>query len=277
MSYDFLHSRLPDDQPILTIGHLRRLEADAVAAEAEAAEASRRAQELRSNLEAFRQLLSSVMSLPLVDSQQPAPNGANAEAARSESDDKDDTPQGGHPSYRSEIRKALEQSPKGFLSYADLRVALGDFVAKRGSYSDKSFHGALSRLEAAEVVRRHNGHAFLLAAYRAHMRVITKGKAPDVEPRSPLREAPTSDAVLAVLRSAGEPLTSSQILVRMSRSHPEVAASLTRQRTGLYNVLKRFVDRGLLVREGDEALRTYRVANTTDAGNDTGPDVVGPG
>ena len=169
----------------------------------------------------------------------------------------------------------MERSTCGFLSYDALRNVLARGpLKKRGSYSEKTFHGALARLETSGIIQRHNGHAFLRAAYEAHLKAVALGTAEDVQAAEPPRASPLADAILEVVKQADEALTSSQILVRMSQHHPDLAAPLKRHRTGLLNVLKRFVDRGVLARGGDEGLRTYCFVGEGDPG-DMRPSSVG--
>lgn len=246
---------LSDDSPLITVGDIRRLEEELANASEAAALATKRVEALRERLNSIKRLIDVLgivggdfqtsLSLPAASFKHKKISKA-VNAARS--------------TYTNEIRRVLEADDSGFLSYPDIKAEV-----KRGplgeDFVEKSFHGALAKLEVAGEIVRYNEHAFLTAAYKTFKEAVARGDAEDVRPQSAGRQSPLTDAFQAFLNENArtKSLSASEIIEGVGQATPHFAASLRKAPNGGYNILRRLVDRGVLVK--DEVMKTYRLAD----------------
>src|SRR5262249_39070215 len=100
-----------------------------------------------------------------------------------------------------------------------------------------------------EQLVRHNGWLFTPAAHKKFMEDVAAGRAEDVEPRTRGQHSPVGEAVKAFLQSRPNGATSAEIVQELKKN-PELAGTLERNKTHIYNVLSRLVDRDCQVVKG---------------------------
>ncbi|MDR4305735.1 hypothetical protein IHQ68_03740 [Chelatococcus sambhunathii] len=141
----------------------------------------------------------------------------------------------------------------GKLSYADAKDAirenedLGPILER----TEKSFHGALAKLETAERIVRHQGCIFTPEAFAEHRSAVARGEIEEVSGAAgfPSRRSPMSEAVLRFIYDHPEGAVSKSVVEHI-KGIEEFRAVVERNATNVYNILTRLVSRGQLRKEG---------------------------
>ncbi|WP_300392250.1 hypothetical protein [Henriciella sp.] len=159
--------------------------------------------------------------------------------------------------WTSEILFLVQEAPEGVVSYADMKAALTEGpLGPALEQSDKSFYGALLKLESQGLVVRHNAHAFTPEAFDQHMTAVNEGRRPDVRPKRVSAGSPITDAVIEVLERSDRPLTGREVIGELLEM-PQVRGPVERNNTSAYNVLSRLVKQHRIVKNAKD--KTYRL------------------
>lgn len=143
--------------------------------------------------------------------------------------------------WTAEVLFLVQESPEGYASYADMKAALAEGVLGPAlKQSDKSFYGALLKLENQKMIVRHNAHAFTPEAYFEHISAVNAGERKDVRPKHAAGNAPLTEAVLDILQRSRKPLAGREIIDELLKIE-EVKDPVERNNTSAYNVLSRLV------------------------------------
>lgn len=153
------------------------------------------------------------------------------------------------------------------MSYEDAKAAvkenaeLGPILER----TEKSFHGALGKLEAANRVKRHKGWIFTPEAYRD---AVGSGELEVIAGGNP-RRSPMGEAILKFVGEAPTGATSREVVEHI-KGIEEFHDVVERNPTNVYNILSRLVARGQLRKEGS----TYFPPHGGDEKGDTHKDVA---
>lgn len=158
------------------------------------------------------------------------------------------------------VAEVVFAHPEG-VAYADIRAKLqGRFAEQvRRHPRLKAFYGALRRLEAEEVIVRHRNHAFTPSGYKRYLNKLARGDVTPVHGHD-YRQSPMGDAIMQFMREHG-PSKVAPIRDYLS-SHPQFQESM-KNHSAIYNVLRRFVDRGELIHDKSSAV--YSLPNENGA------------
>jgi hypothetical protein len=126
--------------------------------------------------------------------------------------------------------------------------------------SNKSFYGALAKLETAKKLVRHRGHAFTPEAFAEYERRLDSGDIAPVAGRD--RSGSQIDEVIKSFLVGRMPASSKEIRVHLS-AFPEFAASIKRNTSAMYNVLRRMKDREEIVHNAEDG--TYSLPKKNEA------------
>ena len=141
---------------------------------------------------------------------------------------------GGKVSY-SDAKEAVRASPE-----------LGPIFER----TEKSFHGALGKLESARRVVRHQGWVFTPEAYAQHRAAVERGEAVEMSGfNSSARRSPMGEAVLSFVYGHPQGVVSKEVVEHV-KGIDEFRAVVERNATNVYNILTRLVLRGQLRKEG---------------------------
>jgi hypothetical protein len=140
------------------------------------------------------------------------------------------------------------------LTYAELKAETAKtHLGPKLLRTDKSFYGAIAKLETREVAVRHGGRVFAPEVYERYMRDVDAGIVKD-EPilnSGSERVSPTKTAVLQFLGDNVRGARISEIVNNLEK-RPELNVSGNKNgKTAVYNLIARLVRRDVLVREGD--------------------------
>jgi DNA-binding PadR family transcriptional regulator len=160
--------------------------------------------------------------------------------------------------WTSEVLLLVQEAAEGYVSYVDMKssIAKGP-LGPALEQSDKSFYGALLKLENQGLLVRHNAHAFTPEAYSEHIEEVKAGRRRDVRPQHAAGIAPLTDAVLEILSLSSGGMTAKQIIGALLEND-DVKASVERNNTSAYNVLARLVKQHRVIK--NEQKKTYRLS-----------------
>jgi hypothetical protein len=149
------------------------------------------------------------------------------------------------------------------LTYAELKAEIAKtHLGPRLLRTDKSFYGAIGKLETREAAVRHGGRISTPEVYERYMRDVAAGLVKD-EPilnSGGERVSPTKTAVLEFLGDNVRGAKISEIITDLEK-RPELNLPGNKNgKTAVYNLIARLVRREVLVREGD-LIRLPRKAN----------------
>jgi len=137
----------------------------------------------------------------------------------------------------------------------DLRagIDLGP-LSERLRTSDKGLYGAMSKLESAGEIVRHNGRMFDPAVLDEFKRRVAAGEIEDVAPPvAPERPSPMGDAIVSFINTHPFGVEGGEIAAHL-KSIPQFTSVVTKNKTAAYNVIKRLLDRGKIRKVGTQYL-----------------------
>ncbi|WP_424362995.1 hypothetical protein [Methylocystis parvus] len=158
-------------------------------------------------------------------------------------------------SWTSTINAIVSRESSG-ITYEGLREELKKtHLAGKLSQTDKSFYGGIGKLVDRKLLVKHKGHLFTPEALNAFLAKVRSGEVADLEPPAGSHHSPFGDAIKSFLDGRANGASSSEIAAEL-RSTPELADTMERHKTHLYNVLSRLVDQGELVKGGGRFYRS---------------------
>ncbi|MDB2439387.1 hypothetical protein N9W89_11780 [Hellea sp.] len=218
-----------DKPPASMTDHYIKMVKQAHAAEQEAVEATARAKDLRTKIEAVKKVL--------LDSGFPLPDIETRYIMKKIK--RRGRPKKGAPTWGSEIISIVQKH--GYISYGEIRdiLAAGP-MGPQLALSEKGFYGAMRRANINGDIIRYNSYAFTPDAFKKYQDEVERGVRSELEPS--LRRGSNKTIPDIVLESLG--------------SHPlqltakEICDNLGLPNIGtLYNVLKKLNDAGHISRD----------------------------
>ena len=232
-------SRLHNDEsPLLTltVGDYRRAVEDEARAASALADASERVQMIR------RLAAAAQVDLPEIESDIRYAQRSETRGVRN-----------GVPTWTATIEGIVRDAEDGVISYTKLKDAIRRSpLLATVEWNDKTFYRALGNLDSRGAIVRHNEHAFTPVAFAAHKRAVESGEREDVEAGA--GRSTIGEAIRLHLADVGGPVQSRQI-IKFLREHPDFKGSIGKNPNGVYNVLSRYVERGIFGK--DEETKEY--------------------
>ena len=211
--------------------HYIKMVKQAHAAEQEAAEATARAKELRTKIEAVKKvLLDSGFPLPDIETRYTVTKSSRHRGGRVKK---------GTPTWGTEIISIVKKH--GYISYGDLRdiLAAGP-MGPQLAQSEKGFYGALRRANVNRDIIRFNSYAFTPDAFETYKDEVERGIRSELKPHIRRGNGKTiPDRVLDSLGSHPVQLTAKEICDNLGLANIGT----------LYNVLKKLNDSGQISRD----------------------------
>jgi hypothetical protein len=157
-------------------------------------------------------------------------------------------------SWTGTIAQILDSVQYG-ITYEELRKRLqATTLGAPGNFSEKSFYGAVGRLEANKLAVRHNGRVFSKKGYEAFRKAVEIGIEDDTPvSMSGRKRSPARDAIMAALGCA-EGMKMSEIL-DLLKDEPGLNVQSKNGKTAIYNLIAREVGRGDLVKDSNGVIR----------------------
>ena len=158
---------------------------------------------------------------------------------------------GAGKSWTATILRIVNDHPDG-ISYAELKDEIGKtHLGSKLAKTEKSLYGGALKLSSNQQIVRHNGWLFTPASFKRFEEAVKAGKIEDKQPTRQQR-SPVGEAVKAFLENRPNGATSAEIVEELKKN-PELSPTLERNKTHIYNVLSRLVDRdGELVKGGSK-------------------------
>jgi len=166
----------------------------------------------------------------------------------------------GGVTWMSEISRLLSDERDG-MTYEDLRagINLGP-LAERLKQSDKGLYGGVAKLEARGELTKHNGRLFDPDHHADFLRRVAVGLVEDTPHISQqTRPSPMAEAIFSLLVVHPSGVDASEIVKNM-KDHPQFSEVVSKNKTSVYNVLKRMIDRDQIRKEG----KTYFAIRSDD-------------
>jgi hypothetical protein len=139
---------------------------------------------------------------------------------------------------------SVVSAAQGPLTYNELRDRMQNGPSRGRTWTDKSFYGAMGKLDEKGQLIRHKGHVFSVAAYERFQMDIAAGRAKDFDAATPNRQPSALGKLMAGI-VANQPIgLSSAHIIGIVRQNPEFAEAVEKNKTFAYNVLKSLVDKG---------------------------------
>jgi hypothetical protein len=138
------------------------------------------------------------------------------------------------------------------MAYAELKAALAKtHLAPKLLRTDKSFYGAIGKLDAKKVAVRHNGRISATAVYERFQRDVASGIAKDEPVRNTGGEhrSPVKAALFEFLKTNPQGARAGEIINALSK-RADLNLTDKNSLTAVYNLIARLVRREVLVRDG---------------------------
>jgi len=170
--------------------------------------------------------------------------------------------------WPDELTRIFNESQRP-LTFSDLKdqVARGR-LADDFQRSDKGFYHAISRLQERGFLRKHRGWLFRVSDFDDHMRKVQVGERDDVEEDAVSRPSQMGDEIVDFLSKRPEGATNAQIIDHLMKDGRFVG-TLTKNKSGAYNVIARMMRRGDLLKEGKK-VRIFKENEPPKGGSETG-------
>lgn len=140
--------------------------------------------------------------------------------------------------------------------------------------TDKSFYGALKKLEDAGTLVRKAGWAYTLPALERVKALIERGEMADFPVEKFSGESPLETAIIRFLATRNGFTASRTIIDHLIHLRAEFSERVSNNNSNAYNVLTRLVTRGVLLK--DEDAKTYKLSQQhieTESGSPMGEPV----
>lgn len=142
--------------------------------------------------------------------------------------------------------------------------------------SEKGFHGAIGRLVDDKEVVRYKAHLMSADANRRFQADLKAGLVRDLRVPNVAHHSPMGDAVLAMMKQRERGAESGHIKWELKKN-PEFTEQMIKNPTHVYNVLKRLVEKGDLVKRKNRYFYVHLKSAVPDSSESGATDNHGGG
>jgi hypothetical protein len=141
-------------------------------------------------------------------------------------------------------------------------------LAEKLQQSEKGFYAAISKLNKIEEIVAYKGHLFSPELFRKFKADVDAGVARDLKIPNAAHVSPMGNAIEALMLTRPKGALSGNIIWEL-RKNPEFATTIEKNKTHPYNVLRRLLVTGALVKKGK---RYYSATPKTEAPPKASPE-----
>lgn len=184
-------------------------------------------------------------------------------------------PRRGGKTWTATIKRIVTKSGRG-MTYAEVKAELKNtHLASTLIRTDKAFYTSIGKLSERGDIVKYHGRVYAPKVYQQFMKDVAAGRVID-EPATFMTgiESPNEIAIERFLKARPGGATTSEIVGSLLND-PPADLNVTKNRNSIYNLLKRQIDNGKLIRRGDRYYLPVPKAEAPGSEEPSAPDHKG--